>query len=309
VGARRAGVSPAEIRSVLERHGLRPRKDLGQNFLADARVAEKLVTHAGVEAGDFVLEIGCGLGVLTRALAARARRGTAGAVDGGRARRVTAVEIDAGLVRAVLAEGALPEGAELVHGDALEVDLRAFLAAEPAPRRVVANLPYVVSSPLLRRLLDLRELLAGWAVMIQREVAERLLAPVGSRDYGSLTVLHRLTTRVARAQDVSPQCFWPMPQVVSTFLRIEPLAGAPNSAALARVERAARDGFAHRRKTLWNSFRDAAAARGEPAAETEAALASALSVAGIAPDARAESVAPESWLALSHALPEPSAER
>jgi 16S rRNA (adenine1518-N6/adenine1519-N6)-dimethyltransferase len=296
VGARRAGVSPAEIRSVLERHGLRPRKDLGQNFLADARVAEKLVTHAGVEAGDFVLEIGCGLGVLTRALAARARR-------------VTAVEIDAGLVRAVLAEGALPEGAELVHGDALEVDLRAFLAAEPAPRRVVANLPYVVSSPLLRRLLDLRELLAGWAVMIQREVAERLLAPVGSRDYGSLTVLHRLTTRVARAQDVSPQCFWPMPQVVSTFLRIEPLAGAPNSAALARVERAARDGFAHRRKTLWNSFRDAAAARGEPAAETEAALASALSVAGIAPDARAESVAPESWLALSHALPEPSAER
>jgi 16S rRNA (adenine1518-N6/adenine1519-N6)-dimethyltransferase len=296
VGARRAGVSPAEIRSVLERHGLRPRKDLGQNFLADARVAEKLVTHAGVEAGDFVLEIGCGLGVLTRALAARARR-------------VTAVEIDAGLVRAVLAEGALPEGAELVHGDALEVDLRAFLAAEPAPRRVVANLPYVVSSPLLRRLLDLRELLAGWAVMIQREVAERLLAPVGSRDYGSLTVLHRLTTRVARAQDVSPQCFWPMPQVVSTFLRIEPLAGAPNSAALARVERAARDGFAHRRKTLWNWFRDAAAARGEPAAETEAALASALSVAGIAPDARAESVAPESWLALSHALPEPSAER
>ena len=287
----RAGVSPAEIRSVLERHGLRPRKDLGQNFLADARVAEKLVTQSGVGASDFVLEIGCGLGVLTRALAARARR-------------VTAVEVDAGLVRAVRAEGALPAGAELVHGDALLVDLRALLAAEPAPRRVVANLPYVVSSPLLRRLLDLRDLLAGWGVMLQREVAARLVAPVGSRDYGSLTVLHRLTTRVSRAQDVSPQCFWPMPQVVSSFLRIEPLAEAPDTAELARVERVARDGFAHRRKTLWNSFRDAAAARGAPPDATAAALARALAAAGVAPDVRAESVEPEAWLALARALPE-----
>ena len=283
-------VSPAEIRSVLERHGLRPRKDLGQNFLADARVAEKLVTQAGVGGGDFVLEIGCGLGVLTRALAARARR-------------VVAVEIDAGLVRAVRAEGALPAGAELVHGDALEVDLRALLEAQAAPRRVVANLPYVVSSPLLRRLHDLRDLHAGWAVMLQSEVGERLLAPGGSRDNGSLTVLHRLTTRVSRAQDVSPQCFWPRPQVVSTFLRIEPVAGAPDAAELARVERVARDGFAHRRKTLWNSFRDAAAARGAPPDETAAALARALTAVGIAPESRAESVPPEAWLALARALP------
>jgi 16S rRNA (adenine1518-N6/adenine1519-N6)-dimethyltransferase len=283
-------VNPAEIRSVLERHGLSPRKDLGQNFLADARVAEKLVTQAGVEPDDLVLEIGCGLGVLTRALAARARR-------------VIAVEVDAGLVRAVRAEGALPAGAELVHGDALEVDLRALLAAEPAPRRVVANLPYVVSTPLLRRLLDLRDLLAGWSVMLQREVAARLLAKVGSRDYGSLTVLHRLTANVVRTQDVHPQCFWPVPQVTSTFLRIDPLPDGPDPASLARVERVARDGFAHRRKTLWNSFRDAAAARGEPAAETEAALAAALAAAGIAPETRAEAVPPAAWLALARALP------
>jgi 16S rRNA (adenine1518-N6/adenine1519-N6)-dimethyltransferase len=278
-------VSPAEIRSVLERHGLRPRKDLGQNFLADSRVAEKLVTQAGVEPDEMVLEIGCGLGVLTRALGARARR-------------VVAVEVDAGLVRAVRAEGALPAGAELVHGDALEVDLRALLAAEPAPRRVVANLPYVVSTPLLRRLLDLRDLLRGWSVMLQREVAARLTAPVGTRDYGSLTVLHRLAAHVVRTQDVHPQCFWPVPQVTSSFLRIEPLADGPDTDELARVERVARDGFAHRRKTVWNSFRDAYAARGED----PAALASALAMAGIAPDARAESVPPESWLALARAL-------
>ena len=138
-----------------------------------------------------MLEIGCGLGVLTRALAPRARR-------------VVALEVDAGLVRAVRAEGALPEGAELLHADALEADLRALLAAEPAPRRVVANLPYAVSSPLLRRLLDLRDLLAGWAVMVQREVARGSLAAPGSRDYGSLTVLHRLVARVERALDVHP---------------------------------------------------------------------------------------------------------
>jgi 16S rRNA (adenine1518-N6/adenine1519-N6)-dimethyltransferase len=274
-------VSPAEIRALLERHGLRARRDLGQNFLADARLAAKLVAEARVAAGDFVLEIGCGLGVLTRALAARARR-------------VVALEVDAGLVRAVRAEAALPETAELRHADALESDLRALLAAEPEPRRVVANLPYAVSSPLLRRLLDLRDLLAGWAVMVQREVALRLLAEPGSRDYGSLTVLHRLVSRVERALDVHPQCFWPVPEVTSTFLRLEPLAGAPGPGELAEVERIARAGFAHRRKTLVNSLR----------AENRGELEELLGDAGIAPGARAETVPPDGWLRLARAARE-----
>jgi 16S rRNA (adenine1518-N6/adenine1519-N6)-dimethyltransferase len=280
-------VSPAEIRSLLERHGLRARKDLGQNFLADERLAAKLADRAGVAAGDTVLEIGCGLGVLTRALAARARR-------------VVALEVDAGLVRAVRAEGALPAGAELRHADALEVDLRAILAAEPAPRRAVANLPYASASPLLRRLLDLRDLLEGWAVMLQREVALRLLAAPGSRDYGSLSVLHRLAARVERVLDVHPRCFWPVPQVTSTFLRLEPLAGGPDAAALARVERIARAGFAHRRKTLVNSLREALSGAELGAPELEAWVASA----GVAPGARAETLPPETWLALAQSAPE-----
>jgi 16S rRNA (adenine1518-N6/adenine1519-N6)-dimethyltransferase len=280
-------VSPAEIRSLLERHGLRARKDLGQNFLADERLAAKLAAQAGVAAGDAVLEIGCGLGVLTRALAARARR-------------VVTLEVDAGLVRAVRAEGSLPEGVELRHADALEADLRAILAAEPAPRRAVANLPYASASPLLRRLLDLRDLLEGWAVMVQREVAVRLLAGPGSRDYGSLSVLHRIAARAERVLDVHPRCFWPVPQVSSTFLRLEPRPGAPDAAALARVEGIARAGFAHRRKTLVNSLRDAFAGAGPGAAELEAWVASC----GIAPGARAETVPPETWLALADAAPE-----
>lgn len=274
-------MSPAEIRALLERHGLRARRDLGQNFLADARLAAKLAAEARVAPGDFVLEIGCGLGVLTRALAERARR-------------VVALEVDAGLVRAVRAEGALPAAAELRHADALGADLRGLLAAEPAPRRVVANLPYAVSSPLLRRLLDLRDLLAGWAVMVQREVAQRLLAAPGTRDYGSLTVLHRLVARVERVLDVHPQCFWPIPEVTSTFLRLEPLAEAPNREELAEVERIARAGFAHRRKTLVNSLR--AEGRGE--------LEGRLAEAGIAPGARAEVVPPETWLRLARAARE-----
>ena len=278
-------MSPAEIRELLERHGLVARKDLGQNFLADERVAAKLADLAQVGPGDAVLEIGCGLGVLTRALAARARR-------------VVAVEVDAGLVRAVRAEGLLPANATLHHGDALELDLRALLEAEPPPRRVVANLPYAVASPLLRRLLDLRDLLAGWSVMLQREVAARLLARPGARDYGSLAVLHQLAARVERALDVHPRCFWPVPQVVSSFVRLTPLEGAPDAALLARIERLARAAFAHRRKTAVNSLRDASS--GEPwLAAAEARLAAL----GVPPAARAEVLPPETWRALA-AVPE-----
>jgi 16S rRNA (adenine1518-N6/adenine1519-N6)-dimethyltransferase len=222
--------------------------------------------------------------LLTRAVAARARR-------------VVTLEIDAGLVRAVRAEGLLPANAALEHADALDVDLPARLAAEPAPRRVVANLPYAAASPILRRLLDARPLLAGWSVMLQREVAARLLARPGARDYGSLAVLHQLSARVERALDVHPRCFWPVPQVVSTFVRLTPLAGAPDPAELARIERVARAGFAHRRKTLVNSLRDAAAAAPELAG-VEAHLAAV----GVAPGARAETLAPETWRALASAL-------
>jgi 16S rRNA (adenine1518-N6/adenine1519-N6)-dimethyltransferase len=284
VGPGAGRVSPAEIRSLLERHGLRARKDLGQNFLADERLAAKLAARAGVAAGDFVLEIGCGLGVLTRALA-------------GRARRVVSLEVDAGLVRAVRAEGLLPEGAELRHADALEADLRGTLAGESPPRRVVANLPYAISSPLLRRLLDLRDLLAGWAVMVQREVAARLLAAPGTRDYGSLSVIHRLVARVERVLEVHPRCFWPIPEVTSTFLRLEPLPGAPGNEELAAVERLARAGFAHRRKTLVNSLRAELADLG-----VLAALPAALASLGIDLAARAEVVPPERWLALARLL-------
>jgi 16S rRNA (adenine1518-N6/adenine1519-N6)-dimethyltransferase len=273
-------VSAGEIRALLARHGLAARRSLGQNFLVAPERARKLVTLAGVEPGDAVLEIGTGLGILTRALAERGAR-------------VTSVEIDPGLLRALRAESLLPESVRLVEGDALALDLAALLDEMPPPRRVVANLPYSVGAPVLRRLLDLADRLEDWSVMLQRDVAARLLAAPGTRDYGSLTVLHRLVVETRRCDELTPGCFHPAPLVRSTFLRMRPLRPAPLAAGeLARVEQLVRAAFGMRRKTLANALRAAGLA---DAAEQ-------LSSAGIDPMVRAEALAPDVFLALSRVL-------
>jgi 16S rRNA (adenine1518-N6/adenine1519-N6)-dimethyltransferase len=273
-------VSAGEIRALLARHGLAARRSLGQNFLVDPGRAARLVTLAGVEPGDTVLEIGTGLGILTRALAARGAR-------------VTSIEIDAGLLRALRAESLLPEGVRLVEGDALALDLAALLDEAPPPRRVVANLPYSVGAPLLRRLLDLAGRLEDWSVMLQRDVAARLLAAPGTRDYGSLTVLHRLVVETRRCDELAPGCFHPAPKVRSTFLRMRPLRPAPLAPGeLARVERLVRAAFGTRRKTLANALRAAGLA----------GAAEHLARAGIDPKVRAEALAPDVFAALSREL-------
>ncbi len=276
-------MSAGEVRALLARHGLAAHRDRGQNFLVDPELAAKLVARAGVEPGETVLEIGTGLGILTRALAARAAR-------------VVSLEIDAGLVRAVRAEGGLPAHVELLHADALEADLGALLGAS-APARVVASLPYAVASPLLRRLLDLRERLLGWGVLVQAEIANRLKAGPGSRDYGSLAVLHQLTVKVGRGLALSPRCFHPVPRVLSTFLTVAPLSEpllAPGE--LPWVEQLVRAAFRHRRKTIANSLRAALPRlRGE-------VLERVLHEQGIDPRARAESLAPRELLAFACGL-------
>jgi len=279
-------VSAQAARAFLERHGLAANKELGQNFLCDAAQADKLVRLAQVEPGASVLEIGTGLGILTQALARRARE-------------VTTIEIDAGLVRALAAERALPQNVRLLHADALEVDLAAEVAAlarHAAPVRVVANLPYSVATPLMRRFLDLAGGLAGWAVMIQREVALRIGAQPGSSDYGSFAVLHQLVARVKLGLALHPQCFYPAPRVVSSFALLTPHANfALRPGELEAVERLVRAAFAHRRKTLVSSLRQ----HGEM---DPAAVASWLAHSGLDPRTRAERIAPVQWLALAREL-------
>jgi 16S rRNA (adenine1518-N6/adenine1519-N6)-dimethyltransferase len=283
-GAERAG--RRAVREQLERRGLRATKARGQNFLVDPRVADAIADAAPVSPGDAVIEIGPGLGVLTRALAARARR-------------VVAIEIDAGLVRALREEGDLPEHVEVLHADALEVDLASLARTLGAPVRVVANLPYAVSSPLLRRLLDLRVLLAGWLVLVQRELADRLVARPGSREWGSLAALHALAVRIEKVRDLPPACFFPRPGVVSTLARATPLDSSPLAAdELTRVERVLRAAFGTRRKTLVNALRHGLAEA--PSAEELHAVLEGL---GIPAGARAEALDAASLLALARALP------
>ena len=277
----------AEIRGTLDRHGLRLQRELGQSFLVEDAIAERLPVLAAVEPGDAVLEIGTGLGVLTRALAARAER-------------VVTIEIDAGLVRALRADEALPENVELRHQDALAVDLRACVSElGPGRVKVVANLPYSAASPLLRRLLDLADVLVDWSVMVQRELADRLVAEPGTRSYGSPTVLHALVVDVVREIDLKAGCFFPPPRVDSSFVRMIPRQTSPLAAGeLALVEPVVRGAFGQRRKTLANALRGA----GRSWSSDPGAIASAIERAGADPRARAETLPPEAFLELSRAL-------
>jgi len=278
-------LSREPVREALARRGLAARRALGQNFLVDPRVADAIAEQAGIGARDAVIEIGPGLGILTRALAARARR-------------VVAVEIDAGLVRALREPGALPDAVELIHANALDLDLGALAERLGPEVRLVANLPYSVSSPLLRRLLDLRGRLRSWVVLVQREVAQRIAALPGSRDYGSLAVLHQLCARVERLQTLAPHCFHPAPKVRSTLVRITPLDPAPLSAdELEGLERVVRAAFGTRRKMLANALR----AGLEPAPDLEA-LHGILDRLGIDRRARAEAIAPHGHLEIARAL-------
>jgi len=279
-------VSASQTRAFLEKHGLAARRDLGQNFLVDAEIARRLVTLAGVEAGQGVVEIGTGLGILTRALAERGAR-------------VWSVEIDAGLVRALRADALLPADVTLIHADALELDLGALVREAGPDAKLVANLPYSISAPLLRRLLDLRDELVDWSVMLQRDVAMRLLAEPDTRNYGSLAVLHRLTVALERGMDLSPRCFFPVPRVRSTFVRMRPLRDTGlDREALARLEGVVRAAFGQRRKTLANALRAGGIEEAGPA----------IARIGRLPTVRAEQLAPQEFLALARALgrvPEP----
>jgi 16S rRNA (adenine1518-N6/adenine1519-N6)-dimethyltransferase len=282
----------SRLRELLDEHGLRLSRDLGQNFLIDTDLADELARLAGASEGDLVFEVGTGLGVLTRALAARAAR-------------VRTVEIDSGLVRVLRAESLLPDNVELIHGDAREIDWQAWIDASDQPVRLIANLPYSVATPLLRSLLDLCEGLEDWSVMLQSEVAQRLVAETGSRAYGSLTVLHRLVADVDLIATVSPERFFPRPKVDSSFVRIWPRANGPlHPGELLRVERLVRAAFSQRRKRVTNGL-DRIAQKSWPELDKRARrerLESLLSSVGIDPSLRPERIEPEAWLALSRRL-------
>ncbi|HVR71338.1 MAG TPA: 16S rRNA (adenine(1518)-N(6)/adenine(1519)-N(6))-dimethyltransferase RsmA [Vicinamibacteria bacterium] len=214
-----------------------PRR-LGQHFLRPASVQRMIETIAPRRADTF-LEIGAGAGALTLPLAA-----AAGAV--------VAVELDGALAERLRARA--PANLTVVHGDALRVDLAALV---PRGSRLVGNLPYYVSSPLLRRFLSLRALVVDLHVMLQEEVARRVASPPGSREYGILSVLFGLWAEVDLPLRFGPEAFDPPPRVSSAVLRARflpvPRAEVPDLEAFERLVMTA---FGRRRRTLENNLRD-----------------------------------------------------
>lgn len=270
--------SPAVIRGLLARYNVRPSRRLGQNFLADENIRRLIIREAGAGEGKRFLEIGSGLGTITTALA------TAGS-------EVVAVEKDPRLV-AALGEilGGLG-GVRLIAGDALELDFGELLGSTAA-WRVVGNLPYAVTTPLLLKLLDadFPEML----LMVQREVAERLAAPPGDPRRGRITVRLELAGEVEILRRIPPGAFLPRPEVESVLFRFRRRpyrAGVPEEELLAVVRAA----FGERRKTLRQAL---SRGLGRPAGEVERALREA----GIAPERRGETLSLEEFAALARRL-------
>lgn len=226
---------PRTLRSLLERHGLRPTKRYGQHFLISDRVVEAILGRcAGMEG---FLEVGPGIGVLTQRLSAIGP--------------TIAVEIDP-IAVSVLSE-TVPQ-ATIVHQDVLRVDLTDLAQQIPRPRALVSNMPYQITGPLLGRVSELRPHLDRAVLMMQKEVAGRILAMAGSKEFGSLSVFLQSQFTVRTVCQAPPGAFFPPPKVESTVLELEPkeLGFAPDVEST--FFRLVRQGFAQPRKTLANNL-------------------------------------------------------
>lgn len=207
----------SQIRAMLDERGLRPKRSLGQNFLIDQNLIRKLVDAAGVGVGDTVLEVGPGTGTLTEELLARGCRVIASELDD-----ALADLLQERAERMVATSGAAGASLSVVRGDCLkskrEINPAVQEALGDGPFSLVANLPYGAATPLLLTLLTEHSRCGVMAVTIQREVADRLLASPGTKEYGLLTVLAQAMAHVERLATLPPSCFWPAPEVSSAMV-------------------------------------------------------------------------------------------
>lgn len=274
-----------DITALLQRHGFRFSKSMGQNFLTAAWVPQQIAAESGITAADGALEIGPGVGCLTAELAK-----TAG--------RVTAIELDERL-RDVLGETLADfDNVSVVFADALKADLPAICAETlgERPWKVCANLPYNVTTPLITAFLE-AGCFESVTVMIQKEVAQRLCAAPGTGEYGAFSVLVQWYAEPKLLFDVPPHCFVPQPKVTSAVVRMDrrvaPPASVDDEKLFFRTVRAA---FVQRRKTLSNALRSAFSEL------DRAAIESAMEETGLPPAVRGETLSIAQFAALSNAL-------
>ncbi|MDR7869661.1 MAG: 16S rRNA (adenine(1518)-N(6)/adenine(1519)-N(6))-dimethyltransferase RsmA [Tissierellaceae bacterium] len=234
--------SPKYVREIIDRYGFKFSKSLGQNFLIDGNIVRKIVQGANITKDDYVLEVGPGIGTLTEELALNAKK-------------VVSVELDESLLPVLDETLQDYDNVEIVHGDILKIDLRKLIDEkfDGGPVKVVANLPYYVTTPILAMFLEESFNIDSITVMIQKEVADRMISSHGSKVYGSLTVFVNFYSNPEIVLKVPKTVFMPQPKIDSTVIKLNIKKDLPDvdREQLFKVVKAA---FSKRRKTLLNAL-------------------------------------------------------
>ena len=297
--------APAATLAVLKKYGLHTQKKFGQNFLIDAHVPEKIVESARVCKDDMILEIGPGIGTLTQFLAQRAGY-------------VLALEIDERLIPVLSETLSQYDNAEVICADALKADLGALISERANGRsvKVAANLPYYITTPILMTMLEAHLPAESYTLMVQKEVADRMMAGPGSKDYGALSLAVQYYTEPVVVTNVPPTCFIPAPKVGSTVIQLKSKAAAPREEERgssdmrphrqdARLDtdmerllfRLIRAAFNQRRKTLVNALKNSS-----ELPYTGEQISGALDSLGLRSDIRGEALSLEDFIDLAAVL-------
>ena len=233
----------ASIRKELEEHGLTPKKGWGQHFLIDRNILNKVVRTAHLEKEDIVLEVGPGLGEMTLALARQVKK-------------VIAVEIDPKLVEILRKKTVDSPNVEVIKGDILKINFDQLHDQEGQQIKVVANLPYQISTPLLFRFIESRDVFSALTLMLQKEVAERMIALPGGKDYGPLSVFTQAVSNLSICFFIKPSAFFPPPKVESAVIHMvwkeRPVVSLEEEEWFKKVVRGC---LGYRRKRLMNALK------------------------------------------------------
>ena len=279
--------SPSTMAKIREKHGFRHSKSLGQNFLSDIHIIEDIVDGSDIEPEDLVIEIGPGMGVLTAAAAERAGK-------------VIAVEIDKKLIPILKETLAEYDNVEIINADIMKTDLTEIVEANrPADGgkvRVIGNLHYYITTPIIMKLLEESVPADSITIMMQKEVADRIKAGPGGKDYGALTVAVGFYCTITHVADAPKEVFVPRPKVDSTVIRLDLRKECPVDLIDQKIFfETVKGGFGQRRKTLLNSL---TGVRGLPKPE----IADALDAAGIDPKRRAETLSLDEFAAVANEI-------
>lgn len=276
--------NPKNTIEILQKYGFVFQKRFGQNFLIDPRVLEKIIKFSGITKDDFVLEIGPGIGTMTQYLADAARE-------------VTAVEIDDALIPILKDTLKEWDNVTVIHGDILKTDIRKIAEEKNSgsPVKVVANLPYYITTPIIMGLFESHVPVDSVTVMVQKEVAERMQTGPGSKDYGALSLAVQYYAKPEIVANVPPNCFMPRPKVGSAVIRLQkyeiPPVKVKDEKLMFRLIRAS---FNQRRKTLVNSLKNSS-----ELTYSREEVERAVTECGLSPTVRGEALTLEQFAALA----------